>query len=292
MSTKYKFTFAELPIAQVQRDQNQPRQDFGAEGEKNKLKLSIKNYGIEEPLKVSQLADKRYIIIDGHRRHICAQKLGMKTVPCRIYPKMADGEFETRRFEMQNNRRAWNPLEKSEALERIKYSYGFKSNHELADYLGMSRSAVQSAMQMRKQRISNLTMMERYNVSKGVRMAMLNLFKKLQKIKNIEVDEIIPIIFEKIDKKVITTPLDVRKIGKAFILANINEDELHAFLTKPTMTATELEVRTRQTGFALACSDLIKKILKKKENGASFTKNEKASLVQLQALIRKTIKIV
>lgn len=288
---KPKFIFAELPIGQVQRDQNQPRQDFGVEAEKNKLKLSIKNYGIEEPIKVSQIAEKRYIIIDGHRRFICAQKLGMKHVPCRIYPKMTDGEFETRRYEMQNNRRAWNPLEKSEALERIKYSYGFKSNHELADYLGMSRSSVQLAMQMRKQRISNLTMMERYDVPRSVRMAMLNLFKKLQKIKKLEVDDIISIIFAKIEKKVITKSLDIRKIGKAFMQATINEDELHEFLIKIPMTANELELRTRQTGFALMCGDLIKKITKKKENGTSFTKNEKASLVQLQALIRKTIKI-
>lgn len=288
---KHKFTFAELPIGKVARDPNQPRKDFGAEGEKNKLKLSIKNYGIEEPIKVSEVSANRYIIIDGHRRYICAQKLGMKNVPCRIYPKMTDGEFETRRYEMQNNRRAWNSLERSEALERIKYSYGFKNNHELADYLGMSRSSVQSAMQMRKQRISNLTMMERYSVPKSVRMAMLNLFKKLRKIKKLEVDDIISIIFEKIEKKVITKSLDIRKIGKAFMQATINEDEIHEFLIKPGMTANELEQRTRQTGFALMCGDLIKKITQKKENGTSYTKNEKASLVQLQALIRKTIKV-
>lgn len=289
--TKPKFVFAELPINQVARDPNQPRKDFGAEGEKNKLKLSIKNYGIEEPIKVSEVSEKRYIIIDGHRRYICAQRLNMKTIPCRIYPKMTDGEFETRRYEMQNNRRAWNPLERSEALERIKYSYGFKNNHELADYLGMSRSSVQLAMQMRKQRISNLTMMERYSVPKSVRMSMLNLFKKLRKIKKFEVDDIIAVIFEKIERKVITKSLDIRKIGKAFMQATINEDEIYMFLTKIDMNANELEQRTRQTGFALMCGDLIKKITQKKENGTSYTKNEKASLVQLQALIRKTIKI-
>lgn len=290
--TKHKFMFAELPINQVARDPNQPRKDFGAEGEKNKLKLSIKNYGIEEPIKVTEVSENRYVIIDGHRRYICAQKLGMKQVPCRIYPKMTDAELETRRYEMQNNRRAWNSLEKSEALDRIKSSYGFKSNYELADYLGMSRTSVQVAMQMRKQRISNLTMMERYDVPKSVRMAMLNLFKKLRKIKKLEVDDIIEVIFQKIEKKVITKSLDIRKIGKAFLQATINEDELHQFLTKPEMTANELEQRTRQTGFALLCGDLIKKITQKKENATSFTKNEKASLVQLQSLIRKTIKVV
>lgn len=289
--TKHKFMFVELPIDKVEQDPNQPRKDFGVEGEMNKLKLSIKNYGIEEPIKVSEVSPKRYIIIDGHRRYKCAQKLEMKLIPCRVYPKMTDGEFETRRYQMQNNRRAWNPLEKSEALERIKSSYSFRNNHELADYLGMSRSSVQSSLQMRKQSIANLTMMERCNAPKGVRMAMLNLFRKLRKIKKLEVDDIIAVIFKKIDKKIITKSLDVQKIGRAFLQATINEDELYDFLTKTDMTANELEQRTRQTGFATMCGDLMKRITQKKEHGTAFTKNERGSLIQLESLIRRTIKI-
>jgi ParB-like chromosome segregation protein Spo0J len=60
----------DLPMNQVERDPNQARKDFGTEGEKNKLKKSIEKYGIEEPLKVSEISENRYIIMDGHRRQV------------------------------------------------------------------------------------------------------------------------------------------------------------------------------------------------------------------------------
>lgn len=288
--TKHVFEFKEILVNQIERDPNQPRKDFGAEGEKNKLKLSIKNYGIEEPIKVSEVSKDRYIIMDGHRRYICAQSLGFKRIPCRIYPKMPMGEFETRRYEMQNNRRPWNMLERSDALDRIKNSLNLRTNHEVADYLGMSRSSVQNAFQMRKQRIEHLSNMERCNVPVSIRLGMVNLFAKLRKIKTLEVDDIIAIIFEKIENKVVSKTLDIRRIAHAFMQATINEEELHMFLTKSEMTASELEQRTRQKGFTPLCADLIKEITKKKVNGTSFTKTEKTYLIQLEALIKKTIK--
>ncbi len=286
---KHKFTFVELPMNKVERDPNQPRKDFGTEGEKNKLMNSIKEYGIEEPIKVSEVSEGRYIIMDGHRRYICSQSLGLKTIPCRIYPKMPEGEFETRRYEMQNNRRAWNSLERSEALERIKNSLGLRTNHEVAEYLHMSKSSVQLAFQMRKQRVTNLTLMERYKVPESLRLAMLPMFTRLRRIKKIEVDEIIIIIFEKIERKVITKNLDIRKLITAFMQATINEEEIHFFLIRPDMTVSELEQRARQSGFALLVGELTKKIAQKREKGLAFTKVEKAALVELHSILKKAI---
>jgi ParB/RepB/Spo0J family partition protein len=287
--TKHKFTFMELPMGQVERDPNQPRRDFGAEGEKNKLKNSIKEYGIEEPLKVSEISDKRYIIMDGHRRYICAQSLGLKHVPCRVYPKMPEGEFETRRYEMQNNRRAWNPLERSEALERIKDCLGFRNNHELADYLHLSKSAVQRALQMRKQRVNYLTLMEKHNLPNGLRFAIVTMLAKTRRIKKIEVDEIVIKIFEKIEYKVITKTREINRLGILFLRATVNEDELHTFLTDRDMTVSELEQRTLQSGFALLIDELIKKITHKRKEGVAFTKGEKTYMAQLNGLLQKAL---
>jgi len=279
----------ELPMEQVERDPNQPRKDFGAEGEKNKLKSSIEKYGIEEPLKVSEVGEKRYILIDGHRRYICAQTLGMKSVPCRIYPKMPEGEFEARRYEMQNNRRPWNPLERSEALERIKNCLGLHTNHELADYLHLSKSAVQAAMQMRKQRLDYLSLMEKHNLPNTFRFAIIILINKFRRIKKIEVDEIIIKIFDKIQNKVIAKTGEIKKLNRIFSRATINEEEIYAFLTHPNMTVNELEQRTLQSGFAFLVEDLIKNITHKKKNGIDFTKSEKTSLAQLGTLLKKAI---
>ena len=288
--TKHKFTFKELPVAQVERDHNQPRKDFGTgnDGDENRLRNSIKEYGIEEPIKVSEIGENRYIIIDGHRRYICAQTLGMKSVPCRVYPKMPEGEFETRRYEMQNNRRPWKPLERSEALERIKNCLGLRTNHELANYLHLSTSAVQTALQLRKQKLDYLTMMETHNMKDTQRYEFVTMLGKIRKIKEFEVDDIIKILFEKIDHDVIERAIDIRKVGKIFLRATVNEAEIYAFLKSPDMTVSELEQRTLQSGFALLIENLIQKIAQKRTDGVAFSSTEKKYLNQLSALLKKT----
>jgi ParB/RepB/Spo0J family partition protein len=279
----------ELPMTQVERDPNQPRKDFGTNGEANRLKNSIKEYGIEEPLKVSEVSDNRYIIIDGHRRYLCAQSLGMKQVPCRVYPKMPEGEFETRRYEMQNNRRPWNPLERSEALERIKNCLGLNNNHQLADYLHLSKSAVQSALQLRKQRLDYLSLMEKHNLPDSFRFEIVKMLSKIRRIKTIESDEIILKIFEKIEHKIISRSKDISKLGRIFLRATLNEDELYVFLTNTDMSVGELEQRTLQSGFALLLEDIIAKITQKRKDGVAFTKSEKIYVGQLAMLLKKAI---
>lgn len=287
--TKHKFLFKELPMEVVERDPNQPRKDFGTDGDENRLRNSIKTYGIEEPLKVSEVSEDRYIIIDGHRRYICAQNIGMKSVPCRIYPKMPEGEFETRRYEMQNNRRPWKPLERSEALERIKNCLGLHTNHELADYLHLSKTAVQIALQLRKQKLDYLTLMEKHNLPDTYRYEFVTMLAKIRRIKDYEVDDIINILFDKIQHKVIYRATDLRKLGKIFLRATVNEEEIYAFLKNTDTTVDELEQRTLQSGFALLIEQLIQKITQKRNEGVAFSGHEKTYLTQLGTLLKKAI---
>lgn len=283
----YKFVFRELPIEQVERDPKQPRKDFGTEGDENRLLTSIRDYGIEEPIKVSEVEEDRYIIIDGHRRYICSQKIGMKTVPCRIYPKLGQGELETRRYEMQNNRRPWKPLERSEALERIKNCMGFHTNHELADYLHLSKALVSMVLNLRKQKLDYISLMEKYDLSENYRFEFVTMLPKMRKIREIEVDDIIKILFEKINHKVIYRAKDMRKLGKIFLHASANEEELYNFLKDPDMTLPELEQRTVQSGFSIHIEQAIQQIASKVKDGISFTSQEKGLLLQLSRLLGK-----
>lgn len=81
----YPFKFSELPIDVIETDKNQPRKAFGLRsgGDHNRLLKSVRYYGIEEPIKVSEISEGRYIIMDGHRRFACAKELNFKKVPCR-----------------------------------------------------------------------------------------------------------------------------------------------------------------------------------------------------------------
>ena len=286
---EHGYIFKELPLGQIQRDPDQPRRDFGTEGDENRLLVSLKNYGIEQPITVSIIEDNRYIIIDGHRRYICAQKLGFATVPCRIYPKLTPGELESRRFEMQNNRRQWRPMERSDALERIKTAMGFQTNKELAHYLGMAEVMVANSLQLRKQKLDYMELMEKYDLPESYRIEFIRLKPKIRKIKDTEVDEIIVKLFDKVQHKVIRNSKEFRKLGKIFERATANEEELHHFLSDPDMTVHELDQRTLQSGFSLLIEKLIQAVGSKRREGTAFSSQEKDFLAQLRDLLNKTL---
>lgn len=284
-----EFVFKELPLDQIQRDPDQPRKDFGTEGDANRLMLSIKELGIQQPLAVSKIDENRYTILDGHRRYICAQKIQLPTVPCRIYPKLNEGEFERIRFEIQNNRRPWKPLERSEALERIKSSNNFKTNKELSAYLHLSESLIGNSLQIRRQKMEYLSLMEKHDIQESYRVEFVRLKPKIRKIKEFEIDEIIRILFERVEHGVIGSAKEFRKLGRIFLRATANEAELYRFLSDSDMTVTELDQRTLQSGFSLVIEELIQKIGLKRQDGAAFSSQEKSFLLQLKELLNKVL---
>lgn len=289
MQHKYGYVFAELPVEKIERDSKQPRRDFGTDGDTNRLLSSIKQHGIENVIVVSEYEPGRYKILDGHRRYICAQKLGFEKIPCRVYPKLSEGEFEARRYEIQNNRRPWKPMERSEALERIKDKSGFTSNRQLAKHLGITESVVANSLQLRKQKMDYIELMERYSLSESYRIEFVRLMPKLRKIKHHEVDEIIINLFERIKHKVIKNSKELRKLGSIFLRATANEEELARFLSDNDMTIYELEQRTLQSGFSLHIEELIKSISHKRRSGIAFSTQEKAFLDQLKELLDEAV---
>lgn len=100
----YQFKIVNLSLEVIERDPEQPREDlhiydrFGAE-----LQASIQKLGILIPLTVRALEGGRYMVIDGHRRLICAQRLGLLSAPCQIYNNLTDAEVWRLRFELQDN---------------------------------------------------------------------------------------------------------------------------------------------------------------------------------------------
>lgn len=281
------YVFKEIEVEKIEQDADQPRKDFGTRGDENRLLVSIRDIGVQQPITVTEYEAGRFRIIDGHRRHICAQRLGLKKVPCLVEPKMSEGELELRRFEIQNNRRPWKPLERSEALARIKACKGFRTNKELAKALHMSESLVGNSLNLRKQKLEYLEMMERFDLSESYRIEFVRLKPKLRKIKDLEVEQIIRILFDRVQHQVIKSAKDFRKLGRIFLRATANEEELHKFLNDPDMRVSELEQRTIQSGFSLAIEQIIQKVSGKRKNAVAFSSQEKAFLLQLRDLLNK-----
>jgi ParB/RepB/Spo0J family partition protein len=285
--------FRDLPIEQLECDPNQPRKDFGTEGDTNALMRDINESGIDVPLAVLVISPNRYLILDGHRRYKCAQRLGLKDVPCRVYENLSPAEIERKRYNIQNNRRPWRPLERSNAIERIKEAAGLKTYSEIARFLGLSVSLVNCSLRLRSQKMEYIEMMERYNLAQSYRDEFLKLRPKIHKVKNFEVDEIIKIIFQKIENQKITSAKEIRVLKRIFNRDSVNENALEKFLSDPDMGIMGLIDHTVQNGFSLHIDQLIKEIaerINKNNNGYDFTPQERPVLIQLRDLLVKILK--
>jgi len=287
---KYGYRFNELPVEKVERDVKQPRRDFGTDGDTNRLLVSIQQYGIESPIVVSEIETDRYLIIDGHRRFICAQKLGYTRVPCRVYPRLGEGELETRRYEIQNNRRPWRPLERAEALERIKDAYPqINSNRGLAQHLGISEAIVANSSQLHKQKFSHLELMKEYGLAESYMNEFVRLLPKLRKVQRWETDDIILIIFERIRDKVITSSKELRDLGSVFKRATLNEEILARYLSNADMTIKELKQSAEQSLFSLDVENVIRAVTKRRTEGVTFKPQERAFLEGLRELLDEVL---
>ena len=284
MIAKHKTIFRELPILELELDGNQPRKEYGSPSEQEKLTSSLERFGLQEPIMVTQKEPNRFVIIDGHRRYLCLKTLKVDKAMCQIYPEISEGELEVRRYEKQNNRKGWKPMEKSNSLHRAKIKLGIK-NEELSNLLNLSKTTIQSSLQLRDQKLEYLELMQEYKLKEVYRMEFVRLLPRLVKIRNFEVPDVIKILFEKVTRKVIKKGKDFRKLGKIFARASANQEEIHKFLSDPDETIEELDRNTIQSGFSLSIVKLIGEIKQKRKTGIPFDSKEKGLITELKKLL-------
>ncbi len=284
---RYEFKFLELPPDVIEEDQNQPRKAFGLAkgGDHNRLLKSIQHYGIEEPIKVCIIEEGRYIIMDGHRRFKCAKELKFEKIPCRVYPKMNEGEFEARRYEMQNNRRGWKPIEKANAIHRIKTEFSKASPKEVADLIGVTQLTLFHFEELRNTRMDYLELMAEYNLKEYQRVGFLKVLPKLRKIKKFEVDDIVKILFKKISDNLLYRNADFTALFKVFATASLNEEEIFYFLTEPKMSVAELSELTLLSGLSTLIKNLIKELSVKRNLNIKLTEKEEVVFGDLYQLM-------
>lgn len=279
------YTFQELPLEHIQGDLTQPRDELGVDGDENRLFVSLRDIGIQQPLVVKMIDTNLHTIIDGHRRYTCAQRLGLKTVPCFVYKKMAPGELERVRYEAQNNRRDWKPMEKAEAIFQTKTAGKFETDREVAEFLHLAPSTVSSVLKLRTQNAKYTRLMDKHDLAEAYRVALGRLMPKVRKIKDLEPETIIFILFEKIEKRVIKRAIELRVLKRIFMRATANEEAIYRFLKEPTMTIAELEQITSQSATALLIDKLFADLSKQAQRGEKIAPREKGLYTELRDIL-------
>lgn len=282
-----KYVLKDLPIEKIEYDDKQPRKNLSVVVAS--LRPSIDRHGVQQPITVTEYRPNHYKIIEGHRRYLSAKELGFLDVPSLIYPAMTQKEIEVRRYEMQNLRRPWKPMEKSNALYSLKEEFGFRSNKELAEYVGISEWTAANYAMLKNQKDSMIEKMFEYKLNETFQMEMVKLRMHMCKITGMEVEQIVDDILDRIKKGIITNSKELRILKSAFIRIDLYAEVLAGYLSNPEMKVRELQEQILRNGFSWNVQKLIADVAKKKSRGEKLTEKETDALNQLRKLIEEVL---
>lgn len=132
-----------LPLALIDPDPNQPRQQLG---DLEELANSIQEYGVLQPIIVEAMPKGRYRLLAGERRLAAARTLILPTIPC-LVRTVADQSRLTLQLIENVQRQDLHPLEEARAFRRLLQEFNL-SQRELAQRLGKSVADINQTLRI------------------------------------------------------------------------------------------------------------------------------------------------
>lgn len=136
---------ADLPVASVTPNPNQPRRHFDEES-LAELTASIAEMGVLQPILVRPLGPDEYELIAGERRWRAAQRAGLTTVPAII--RSTDDASSVEQALVENlHRRDLTALEEAAAYQQLIDDFGL-THDQVSTRVGKSRSAITNSLRL------------------------------------------------------------------------------------------------------------------------------------------------
>jgi ParB family chromosome partitioning protein len=136
-----------LPLAALRPNPDQPRRSFSEES-LAELASSLKTHGLIQPILVEEAGPGAYMIVAGERRYRAATMAGLAEVPVIVRAFTPEKRLEIALIE-NVQREDLNPVEEAEAYRSLMLM-GPRSQEEVADIVGKSRSAVANSVRLLK----------------------------------------------------------------------------------------------------------------------------------------------
>lgn len=137
--------FFEIAPDNILPNPNQPREIFNHAG-LEELIASIKEYGILQPLIVSDLGSGKYELIAGERRLRAGKIAGLKTIPVILKSPKAQEKLEWALIE-NLHRENLNPIEEAKAYRNLSGEFNL-SQEDIARKMGKSRSHISNTLRL------------------------------------------------------------------------------------------------------------------------------------------------
>ena len=136
---------ADVPVASVSPNPNQPRVNFDEES-LTELSASIAEMGVLQPILVRPLEGGAFELIAGERRWRAAQRAGLTTIPAVI--RMTDDVSSVEQALVENlHREDLTALEEAAAYQQLLDEFGL-THDQIANRVGKSRSAITNSLRL------------------------------------------------------------------------------------------------------------------------------------------------
>ena len=134
-----------LPLDKIFPNPNQPRKKFD-QTLLEELAISIKNYGVIQPIIVCPTGDGKYQIVAGERRYRASKLAGMTNIP--VIKKFYTAK-QIKEISLIENlqRQDLNPIEEAQAYKALIDDFDF-TQEQLADKLGKSRPVITNSLRL------------------------------------------------------------------------------------------------------------------------------------------------
>jgi ParB family chromosome partitioning protein len=160
-----------VPLAKLRPNPEQPRRSFSQDS-LAELASSLKTHGLIQPILVEEASDGSYLIVAGERRFRAAGMAGLSEVPVLVRAFTPEKRLEIALIE-NVQREDLNPVEEAEAYRAL-MSMGGRSQEEVADVVGKSRSAVANSIRILRLPESVLSALREGALSAGHAKALLS----------------------------------------------------------------------------------------------------------------------
>jgi len=177
-----------IDVNKIIPNKNQPRKVFDDKA-LEELSLSIKNYGIIQPITVRKIYDDIYEIVAGERRFKAIKLLNMETIPA-VVIEVKEEESAAMALIENLQREDLDFIEEAMAYERLIDDFDLNQT-QLAEKLGKSQSTIANKMRILKLPESIKQKIREGNLSERHARALLK----------IEDEELLLSIIEKVIKK-------------------------------------------------------------------------------------------
>ena len=135
----------EIPVKDIQRNEEQPRSRFPDETIKE-LAASIRTYGVVQPVVVRQLPTGVYQLVAGERRLRASRLAGLDVVPAIIRDVDETGALELAMVE-NLQREDLNPIDEARGYESLMELSGTTQSN-VAERVGRDRSTVANSLRL------------------------------------------------------------------------------------------------------------------------------------------------